>query len=124
MRVIRELIPHPPVRTEERTGVPKRAFRPLLGSVTQLFGMLRWQAQARSPTGQLNLRQLASEEGGKAEHAPPSRFVATQPALTIQDQQICRLGRGQSGARPRSRFAVTEPCIDNSTPTPFQLERG
>src|SRR5437667_5288663 len=40
------------------------------GSATQLFGMLRWQAQARSPTGQLNPRQLAGREGGKAERAP------------------------------------------------------
>ena len=81
MRVIRELIPPSNqqhrtglplnnIRTEERTGVPKRAFRRLLGSVTQLFGMLRWQAQARSPTGQLNPRQLAGREGGKAERAP------------------------------------------------------
>jgi len=44
--------------------------------------------------------------------------------LTIQAQQICRLGRGQSGARPRSRFTSTQRCIDNPTPTHLQVGKG
>ena len=47
------------------------------------LGMPRWQAQARSPTGRLNPRQLAGEEGGKAKRAPAQ---AAKPLNSVIQQ--------------------------------------
>src|SRR6266581_4077047 len=78
-----------------------------------------WMAGIILGESTILLPKFAGWEGGKAQRAPALDSPLLNLALTIQAQQICRCGRGQSAARPRSRFAATQPCIDNSSPVNF-----
>ncbi len=52
-------------------------------------------------------RQIAGEEGGKAERAPAQDSQSLHLELTIQTQQICGLKRGRAPLCPLPHLQIT-----------------